>query len=531
MAISAKSPSPFVSSTFGSHHVAFVDSIAAQWNLMVYSLRRRGTVVGLTDLPRLTSVESGESFGLVWAEYTSIPGVVKQEILLEDVDAHFRSNIDVEAEPEVLDNGPRDTQIIDLTTSGTSDSLPRPARDAAAPESVVPISSALPTALPHAHDAVTPIVHATQRLGLADIPQSVASATNARLASKRAGSPTPIGDRAAKVARTGPREPAAGSLAPIFTRRQTNPGSGLPISVAASSAAPPDPASTSRNAPQQLKLTASERLFMDATGVNPLALRIEKDEEFFLFADLRVELKLRTFEMTPRRIGEITQIYNSRLETQGIAAVKKDPRAIMAALSALEERARERLVTKNFTSSNGSVSFWTKQCSFDVGKTPDPGDTRKASVCKRCLKLRYPNGPGKSATGGMPNHARDCCCDGVHPSLKDEVPWPQPQGVFTLGKHFNIHPFIEEVRRLADALSRGSDLSAAQRSFLTLFSARLRVVEPTETEANRILYFKLLSSDKATPVPGQSELLCDLDGHQHLRIGPVPREDGESARI
>ncbi|KAJ7124769.1 hypothetical protein C8R43DRAFT_1135450 [Mycena crocata] len=75
----AQSPSPFVQSTFGSHHISLVDHTAATWNNL---LNTRGTSNALIPLPRLPDIKSGETFGLVHSPHTDSFGglfTIKQD--------------------------------------------------------------------------------------------------------------------------------------------------------------------------------------------------------------------------------------------------------------------------------------------------------------------------------------------------------------------------------------------------------------------------------------------------------------------
>ncbi len=59
-------PSPFVSSTYGSHHVRLVDAFAKQWNRLVTAAQKARTLPGdIRPLPELITVKSGETFGLM----------------------------------------------------------------------------------------------------------------------------------------------------------------------------------------------------------------------------------------------------------------------------------------------------------------------------------------------------------------------------------------------------------------------------------------------------------------------------------
>ena len=94
---SSPSPSPFVQSTYGSHHTRLVNDNALLWNI----LRKRPEVPNrhaLQPRPLLPRIDSGETFGLVQADLSQ----VEDELLelkpedSEDPDA-------IEREPDLLD--------------------------------------------------------------------------------------------------------------------------------------------------------------------------------------------------------------------------------------------------------------------------------------------------------------------------------------------------------------------------------------------------------------------------------------------
>jgi hypothetical protein len=59
---------PFLLSTQGSHHTSLVDHIAEIWNTLISSHKR---ALGLPKRPRLPTVDSGETFGLIDTTYTT----------------------------------------------------------------------------------------------------------------------------------------------------------------------------------------------------------------------------------------------------------------------------------------------------------------------------------------------------------------------------------------------------------------------------------------------------------------------------
>jgi hypothetical protein len=104
---------------------------------------------------------------------------------------------------------------------------------------------------------------------------------------------------------------------------------------------------------------------------------------------------------------------------------------------------------------------------------------RKTSICSRCQRVMYPGGIGDPR-----NHKRDHCDDGV--TAKLAIPFPQPAGVFTKGKHINAGEFRSALHRVVSLAidyhsgSKAVDLTMADLSFIQLLFDRLR--DATEGE-------------------------------------------------
>ncbi|OJT04576.1 hypothetical protein TRAPUB_4846 [Trametes pubescens] len=60
-------PTPFVLSTYGSHHVHLVNACARMWNKLIVPKSNKPPPAGLRPLPELIPADSGETFGLVKA--------------------------------------------------------------------------------------------------------------------------------------------------------------------------------------------------------------------------------------------------------------------------------------------------------------------------------------------------------------------------------------------------------------------------------------------------------------------------------
>jgi hypothetical protein len=79
----AKSTTPFVVSTFGSHHIRLVNAIAHLWNELLAKQKKVQHTAFLKPLPLLLEVESGESFGAVSSEDATTFGNLLEVIKTE----------------------------------------------------------------------------------------------------------------------------------------------------------------------------------------------------------------------------------------------------------------------------------------------------------------------------------------------------------------------------------------------------------------------------------------------------------------
>lgn len=84
-------------------------------------------------------------------------------------------------------------------------------------------------------------------------------------------------------------------------------------------------------------------------------------------------------------------------------------------------------------------------------------------MCTRCKTLMYPNPSSKAkgiqaqrAPGGAENHKKLMCSDGApieaNKLVKEVPPWPQPSGIFSLGTHFAVMPFLHAIQDLYQAV-------------------------------------------------------------------------------
>lgn len=101
-------------------------------------------------------------------------------------------------------------------------------------------------------------------------------------------------------------------------------------------------------------LTPSQRVFSISTGLNPLSMAITSGDEFFLFMNLRAELKWASYSMSPSRWVEAANAYNVELETLnrrlGHASwtTCKTPRALMDKLNEVESMVVRRLAAGDY---------------------------------------------------------------------------------------------------------------------------------------------------------------------------------------
>ncbi|KAF9525245.1 hypothetical protein CPB83DRAFT_870915 [Crepidotus variabilis] len=213
-------------------------------------------------------------------------------------------------------------------------------------------------------------------------------------------------------------------------------------------------------APADPSLTRSQLLFSVGTQVDVRSLSINSNLEFYLFMEMRDEFRWTSFGMTSHKWVSAVKIYNQRLvqrgKDEGVAVMAKSPRALMDKLSEIETRIFERVSTNNFKSRKGGEHFWKQHC-FAVpelvnlkqdGIGGGTKKTRKIQMCSRCQTVMYP-GPN----GCPENHKKGYCADGVQQVPKDKStegvpPWPQPQGIFRVGKEFHVLPFLSEVHSL-----------------------------------------------------------------------------------
>jgi hypothetical protein len=99
-------------------------------------------------------------------------------------------------------------------------------------------------------------------------------------------------------------------------------------------------------------LTQSQLLFSIGTCIDPRAIQITEDNEFYLFMDMHAEFQWTSFGMMTAKWATATKVYNEKLKALGknknIEIFKKNPRALMEKLNEIEPKISERLLSKNY---------------------------------------------------------------------------------------------------------------------------------------------------------------------------------------
>ena len=84
-----------------------------------------------------------------------------------------------------------------------------------------------------------------------------------------------------------------------------------------------------------------------STGVDPRSLTLQNSDEFYLFMDMRAEMKWLSYQMTSKRWVLATEEYNRRLmKKKGQSIVQKNPQALLCALGDIEPKLMSK-ITKN----------------------------------------------------------------------------------------------------------------------------------------------------------------------------------------
>jgi hypothetical protein len=195
-------------------------------------------------------------------------------------------------------------------------------------------------------------------------------------------------------------------------------------------------------------LTRSQQLFSLTTSIDPRSLLIQGDGEFFLFMDMRAELKWISHEMTPRRWVEATAEYNKRMVTKrlgsGPSVVLKHPLALSRKLGELEPRLMSRILKADYkckyysgtgknlltgtrsSAKRNTEAFWKKHCeAISLVKPEVEAASKKVRLCHH-----LPVHPSRSRSPWRPKIGSQGT--DLFPLPDDYVPWPggllaQPQ--------------------------------------------------------------------------------------------------------
>ncbi|KAI0066538.1 hypothetical protein BV25DRAFT_1912599 [Artomyces pyxidatus] len=309
-------------------------------------------------------------------------------------------------------------------------------------------------------------------------------------------------------------DPSSAALHPE-TETSTMTGLQLPIAF------PPAmlPLITRLPLPPTAGLSRSQALFERVTRIDPRALKIGDDQEFFVFMDLRLQHRWATFSMTSRNAVTAAELFNAAMKAhndpRGVTTVKKNPSAIIEKLNRVEEMIVKKIKSGNYKSRNGNEAFWRTHCKAVPLANEEKGKkARKPKSCNRCLLIKYSGG-----VGAAENHRLNYCPDGVKIVADEGDPgpgYPQPEGLFTEGDKFNPNVFLTKLRELYDQLVvRGETIESVTSTmegerFIELVRERVKV------HADDFVGFKLYQNTTLVPdMPGFVEV---RNGHPWLRV-------------
>ncbi|KAJ7182935.1 hypothetical protein C8R43DRAFT_968527 [Mycena crocata] len=536
----------FVASTYGSHHIRLVNATATLSNKLMNRGPSGSAAKGksVAGYPILRQVESGEVFGVVSSKHAdSFGGLLT--IKAEDTDGELLIETSI-VDDDILATATTVLEELDLNIDPAL--LFSPLSVVQKTATIMTPASNSPTTSTNITQA--PIIPATGSstafATVTDLPQVVDGG-------KRKEPPaaaTPARDeiipsqKRLKLTRSELVEESSASLTskpphPFFLPRIASQTVAAPAIVntigTATSAALVAPLSlpaeiSAESSSTGPKLTRSQRLFAAGTGTDPRSLSIARGAEFFLFMNLRESFQWKSCNLTSTKWVGAAETYNQRLrETQSLPYIPKSPRALVDTLGQVERMIFNRIATQDFKSKTGSETFWKHHCyAVELVKTEEPSGetsggkkTRKVATCNRCKKIMYP------ARNSPENHKLGYCTDGFKQKSKDgeEVPWPQPEDIFTRGTEF--HPLVflavlREVYERAVVQKDVSGLTMEQDAFFEMFKAPGRVSIST-TGAVLFKLFAGFEIPKADNVP--EGLLVQENGVNYLRIDALTQSD------
>ncbi|RDX39536.1 hypothetical protein OH76DRAFT_1367415, partial [Lentinus brumalis] len=559
---SSGSPSAFVASTCGSHHVHLVNAITLLWDDMLDAKRKLGALPSdLSPLPLLKPAASGETFVLMKmsaetaAHYTFVKEEPADDLL--DLASH--------ADPaSVLGEMGIDPSLVNLlpptalpppgTSSSTLALAASPSRSSAAHHSKSTLlSSSLATSKPAPRTTSGPPSSRKRRADDSDgaiaFHNHIKPAFAAELASQAPiDSKVPPAKKArlhvpgSNVAGTskGKAKDKSGSSSAFFVPRGRPPSTVGPAGGYQPLCLP------------ILKitgLTPSQQVFSIATGLDIRSLHITKGEKdaFYLFMNLRKKHQWASFNMTPRTWVQAASIYNIAVEKKNTAEnrsmVCKTPRALFEKLGEVEVIIMGRINRGDYKCNSGSTQFWYEHCHavplrvMKASEVAAPGDaTRKGHTCSRCKMIMYPGGEGSSH-----NHKRGVCSDGVRSTtrkidwkidgetvkIEEEPPqWPQPGGIFKKGNEFHVKPFINTVEEMYDRLVVRGDVDTEQTmeylALTSLLQSHLRYIPGTVDSPPRAL-FKLFEGLELCDCPKEVPIV-KLEGARYIHLNYLCRQ-------
>jgi RNase P subunit RPR2 len=541
-------PTPFIASTFGSHHLRLVDSVASLWNSILAKRMQTQAISPLIPLPQLPEITSEETFGAVSSDHAlTWGGLLARELKIEPEDEDV-SAIDNKAVDHIIHTLNIDPH--DLFTPSTEPN--------ACVRRSLPTSKSESAHLPPLTVSANPLTFAGATPPHSSSPES---SLNCKPLAGQNESKRPVGSSKRKAGepdqsqerknRRCENQDTDTPLHPFFKARTAQ------VPIVDTSVLTPAPIALDLLSPLPLpnsKLTRSQHFFAITTGINPLALSITTREEFVLFMEMRAQHQWKSFAMNSRRWVTATELYNESLTNQntarGLPVILKKPRALVEKLGEIEAKIVERIQTGNFkcaylvldrlqgvlmsqpqrkvaASCSGSRRVQrlcsssqeiraegvvkARRCVIDPiarGMNTDLFFQRKPATCTRCRTIMYP-GP----TGSPENHKKGVCSDGVSPALK-AVEWPQPQGVFTNGTHFHPIPFLQTLRKIYEAFLTHQEppntIPMEHDAFVRLLASR------TVVRGDGAILFRVfdLQIDSTTP----DDLVIDYDGMKHLRL-------------
>ncbi|KAJ7635469.1 hypothetical protein DFH06DRAFT_675131 [Mycena polygramma] len=538
----------FVRSTFGSHHTRLVNRTASLFNgILEFEVAKKSRLPDTLALrPVLRSVASGEAFGLVVSQHNdSFGGLLTIKSEGEEEDKLFPQVMETPTDPQpeavladlnieaALLYQPQKPETLRSDTSRILDVIiidsPAVFSRSEQPANFIP-------------QVMEPVVVAKEIEQLNQDAEIISTATGS---SKRkepdtpdAGLTTPIGlvTVQAKKARLNNDTPAPNASKPVYpmfnmaANAQSMPGLNTPSSDSLSAPhSGTDLSELTKSLPLPphsdtaiSKLTRSQRLFLFGTGKNPKALEIARGPEFFLFMEMRAELKWKASDMTSRKWADAAGRYNERLAAKLPGTIAKTPRALVNQLGTVERMILDRISTNTFKSQNGDDKFWRTHCFAVTLLKAEPGgndkaentSSRKVAVCTRCSKVMYPGPPGSQE-----NHKKGYCSDGFKqkPPPGDSSPWPQPTGIFSTGSEFHPLPFLEAIRDVYEKVVVEADrnsLTIEHEALALMLKEPGRVVEVQEAVLFKLFIGYAIPADDRTP----DALFVDHDGAKYLRI-------------